>query len=522
MRALCAPGVVFEDRQRLSRVSGDRELMIASMRERVLTGARPEARVIGVVGDRIVLVRMLWTGGPADGRFEIEYLSLSEVDASGSIVACILFDPDDTRGAQREAWARWAAIDPASAALTTPSGEGIDAFNDHDRARFRATFADDLVLEDHRHAGLGRLSVDGYVDSVAMLWELASESRLDGGWLWPAVERHGAITVNRSYGILADGGAYEREFLWLFTVARGRVTRGEMFEPEDLDVAVGRLAELRPDPLRIPPNEVTRTWDRWLDALVTGDRDTIAAMYDPSYRFDDRRPLFRLTVRVDATVDNDLFILDEGLRPTRTLLATAGNRLALQHILWTKGEADAPSEVEILMVTEVAPDGRFVFGAVFDPGDRAAAFTELRARHLRSTRPAAHRQFLEFQDFRHDDLVRFRAAFPDDYFFRDHRRTGLGCLEDADSYVASVVALNELSPDALPGQPLYYLADEPHASLSIAHTFGTLADGGQFESVYAMIMVYGRDGLIGVELFELDDLDAAKARFEALRPTPHD
>jgi hypothetical protein len=190
--------------------------------------------------------------------------------------------------------------------------------------------------------------------------------------------------------------------------------------------------------------------------------------------------------------------------------------------MWTTGEAGATSEIEILSVDEVGPDGRFVFGAAFAPGDRAAAFTELRERHLRGTRPAAHRQFLEFRDTRHNDLVRFRAAIPDDYFFRDHRRTGLGCLEDADSYVASVAALNELSPDALVGQPLYYLADEPHASLSIAHTFGTLADGGQFESVYTMIMAYGRDGLVGVELFELDDLDAAKARFEALRPTPND
>lgn len=32
-----------------------------------------------------------------------------------------------------------------------------------------------------------------------------------------------------------------------------------------------------------------------------------------------------------------------------------------------------------------------------------------------------------------------------------------------------------------------------------------------------MIMLYGPDGLRGVELFELDDLDAAKARFAELR-----
>jgi hypothetical protein len=63
------------------------------------------------------------------------------------------------------------------------------------------------------------------------------------------------------------------------------------------------------------------------------------------------------------------------------------------------------------------------------------------------------------------------------------------------------------------------LADEPHATLSIAHSFGKLAQGGgEFESVYAMILLYGRDDVAGAEIFELDDLDAAWARFGELRP----
>ena len=79
-----------------------------------------------------------------------------------------------------------------------------------------------------------------------------------------------------------------------------------------------------------------------------------------------------------------------------------------------------------------------------------------------------------------------------------------------------MAALHELAPDAIVGQTLHFLADEPHGTLSIAHSFGTLADGGAFESVYAMIMLYGPDGMRGVELFEVDDLEAAKARFAEL------
>lgn len=67
------------------------------------------------------------------------------------------------------------------------------------------------------------------------------------------------------------------------------------------------------------------------------------------------------------------------------------------------------------------------------------------------------------------------------------------------------------------GQPLYSLADEPHGTLSIAYSFGTLADGGAFESVFVMIQAYGPHGMSGSELFELEHLEAAKTRFAELR-----
>jgi hypothetical protein len=54
-------------------------------------------------------------------------------------------------------------------------------------------------------------------------------------------------------------------------------------------------------------------------------------------------------------------------------------------------------------------------------------------------------------------------------------------------------------------------------SLSIAYSFGTLASGGEFESIYVTIMVSDRDTLAGAETFELEDLEAARARFEKLR-----
>jgi hypothetical protein len=244
VRASCAPGMIFEDRQGFARLSGDRELMIASLRERAASGARAERRLIGTAGERVVVIRMLWTGGPGDRRFEIEYLSVCEVDTAGLVTAIVLFGADDARGAQREAWARWAAIDPSVAATVALVGEANDAFNAKDRARLRERVADDVAVDDHRRTGMGRIDGgDAYVDSLAVLWDLAAWTRGELGWFWPACDRHGALYTSRRTGDVAGGGAFESDYLMLIRHAQGRLTRVELFELDQLDAALARFAE---------------------------------------------------------------------------------------------------------------------------------------------------------------------------------------------------------------------------------------------------------------------------------------
>jgi hypothetical protein len=137
------------------------------------------------------------------------------------------------------------------------------------------------------------------------------------------------------------------------------------------------------------------------------------------------------------------------LRCTRTVLATAGDRLVLEHLLRTSDG----SEAEVLQVVEVDTEGRSFALIAFDPDDR---------------------------------------------------RAGAGRLSAAE-YVGFLGALFQQSLDAII-EPLYYLAMERHAFLAIAHNSGTLADGGASESAFVQL---GGDS--GVELFEVDDLDAARA-----------
>ena len=78
----------------------------------------------------------------------MEYLVLVEVDEAGLATALFLYDLEDARAVQREAWARWTAIDPAAEELTRALGEMMDAGNARDGARHRAQLSDDLVVLD--------------------------------------------------------------------------------------------------------------------------------------------------------------------------------------------------------------------------------------------------------------------------------------------------------------------------------------------------------------------------------------
>src|SRR5262249_41100005 len=155
-------------------------------------------------------------------------------------------------------------------------------------------------------------------------------------------------------------------------VATSRITRMELFEPEDVAAALARFAELRPDPLRIPPNAATGASDRLLDAVVGRDWDALEATCAPSLVFEDRRRLMRTPGDRDQLSANTRGVGRGGPGGARTGLATAGERLALSRLRWSMElqralqplGIDVPArngpdvEIEHLLVTEVDTEGR--------------------------------------------------------------------------------------------------------------------------------------------------------------------
>jgi len=167
---------------------------------------------------------------------------------------------------------------------------------------------------------------------------------------------------------------------------------------------------------------------------------------------------------------------------------------------------------------EADSEERLTAVITFDPDDRRAAAKELLERFARSDEgqriPAAARE--ASGAINAHDLERLRAALSEHFLLDDHRRTGLGRLESADASVAATAALFERVPDWR-FEPLYFIAIAEHGLLVLTRALGTLADaGGELEQVYVLLSHEQAGRLVGLELFEPEDLERARTRFAEL------
>jgi ketosteroid isomerase-like protein len=127
--------------------------------------------------------------------------------------------------------------------------ESVDVWDSKDPERLRAVLTQDLVVEDRRRTGTGRLEGrEAYVQSVAALWKLAPDSRFEAGRFWLAITPYGGVYAARRVGTLPGGGEFESDFLIVSLLKGGRTARLELFEIDAVDGALARFEELRPDP----------------------------------------------------------------------------------------------------------------------------------------------------------------------------------------------------------------------------------------------------------------------------------
>jgi ketosteroid isomerase-like protein len=521
--ATFAPAFQLTDRRRTVNADLDRSSMLASLRqifdaeEGRLGGAEGLGEVVATRGDRLALQRAgfsIRNGG--SGPSEFAYLSLLEVDAAGQRTAMVLFEPEAEEAAIEELDRRHAQGELARHPHAADAMRRFRAaFAKRDWDALGAIFADELVVHDHRRLGWDTLrGRKAYLDALRSLIDLSPDVQLrlehartsEHGMLWVA-----------SWTGTREGGPFEAPWV---TVAGhdgdGRVARFDQYDLAQLPEAQACFEALGGDPLRIPPNAAIRCLERMFAANVAGDRAAFEALYAPELVFDDRRRLNRLRGGRDLLVaTNELMA---GVQSSRTVLATMGDRLVMSRMVWS-GTAATPYEVEVIDVVEVDEAGRIVALLAFDTDDRRAASRELFDRYFRGEGARyAPPSFVEFLAALDDhDAARARAALPDGFVFHDRRRIGVGRLGNADEYVASLAAIWEQSSD-VHAETLYHVAVAPHGALSVGRWFGTTG-GGEFESLFVRLVQYGAASAIRAELFELEDLELARARFEELRPS---
>jgi hypothetical protein len=204
---------------------------------------RRVSELIGTVGDRIALHRMLWTGGPEGGVFELEELRLTEIDANGRLRASLNFDPGDRRAASAEAQARFVAGEAASIGGQAPIAVLVRAFP-YGSGTLRGCLADDLVLRDHRTlALLDALGRDEWIESMRVQADLAPDSDVETLRII-AWNQHGRVEMSRVFGTLRDAGPYENVLLRVLVTDGDHIRHFEIFDVGDADQALARFGGL--------------------------------------------------------------------------------------------------------------------------------------------------------------------------------------------------------------------------------------------------------------------------------------
>ena len=259
-------------------------------------------------------------------------------------------------------------------------------------------------------------------------------------------------------------------------------------------------------------NAVWRAEQVQTAAVNDDEPDTFFATLAPTYEYHDLRPGLRLVATGEMALDvhRTMFALDE--RTFRTdLVATRGSHLALvrRWVTFVDG-ATGPAEVETVVVCETTLDGLIARATVYDVDDLDAAFDALDDRYVEQGGP-------DMRPYNHalarHDWARFRSFFAESFVAIDHRRAGFG-RTDRDGFVAYNRSGAELSREVR-ASVVHVVAAGPSAVLIVGQDVGRRDDGGTWDLQMVVLSRFGADGVITqLDLYDLDDLDAARAEYE--------
>jgi ketosteroid isomerase-like protein len=410
---LLADDVVADDRRRVvnAGIRRGRDVHIADMRATVEVSAPTfSSSIIATRGERLALAHVRIFNRGMTGEVGAEALGIGEIDADERIVATVSFDPDDIDAAYEELDARYLAGEAAAHAHTwSVIARECAAFNRHELP------ATDWVTIDHRQ--LAPIDASDLQAAMRAVWDLTPDLSTH----IEAVHRlssFGAVVAYTAHGTSLEGFDAEWRMIEILTVERARINRCEVFDEADLDAALARFEELRPQARRLE-NAAGRVVERYQACFSTHDWTALAELLADDIVADDRRRVVNAGVRRgrDVYIADMRAAVEVGAETTSaSVVATRGERLALAHArAFNRGSPPGEVGAEWLGIAEIDADERIVAIVVFDLDDIDAAFAELDARYLAGEAAAyAHTWSV---------IARTYAALSDANFHR-RRRTG--------------------------------------------------------------------------------------------------
>ncbi|MBX7432011.1 AAA family ATPase [Mycobacterium sp. Y57] len=511
MSDVMGEGIVHDDHRRV--VNGGtqrgREAVIANMRAIADVGVTNiEPHVIATRGERLALARQRVSGDKRPDAFGSDVLIVIEVDADSRFVGGVAYDPDDLDAAFADLDSRFGASEAAAhAAVWSVVKRNIAAFNRHELP----SFTPGMVNVDHRRviaSAPGDLAA--YVHAT---WKQTPDLKL----YIEAVHRLsdlGAVFTYVATGTTNQDFQAEWRGISFSTIDGDLISRSERFDEDDLDTALARFDQLS-RPAGSLENAASRSYQRCNAYLVARDWDAMAEMVAEDVCTDDRRRVVSGGIRRGraAQIADMRAAADVGVTYVdAAVVATRGDRLALIRARVSGGPRDDAFGIEILTVYEVDADDRSVAAVLFDLEDFDAAIAELESRYLAGeAAPFASGWSLYVRSY----AAINRRELPEgsqDWVNVDHRKSIVSATTDMAAYVRAT--FDEMPSLSIYVEAVHRLSDD---GFVVTHVMkGLSREGFEAEWREVVVGVVNDDQTHHSELFDVEGLDAALARFDEL------
>ena len=472
-------------------------------------------KVIGTRGERLSLGHARYSGrdqGP-EGGFFTDILGVVEINSDERISSLVVFDPDDLDAAFAELDARYLAGEAADHAHTWSVITGaLAAVNRHELPKL----APNWVNNDHRRAiAFAPGDMTAYMHAT---WDLGP----DGRAFIEAVHRLsnlGALVTQVGHEISPQGFEAEWRLLNLGTIEGDQFNCIELFDEADIDAALARFDQLSRPTSRLE-NAASQVYERFWTSFAARDWDAMAHMLSDDYSADDRRQTVNAGVLHgrDAEIANLRAIAEMGVKNvTPAVVATRGDRLALDRFRLSDDEGPEGFYTEVLGVIEIDADERMVGFVMLDVDDIDAAFEELDARYVAGEAAPHVRTWSMIADGYAGFNRRELLATTPEWTSVDHRR---GASFAPGDMIAYIHAAWDDSPDTkIYIAAVHRLSDVGGVVTHVGR--GVSQEGFDAEWRDVHILTVEGQAFSSCELFDESDLDAALARFDELgRPAP--